>query len=179
MGVGINIFGPALVSIAQPLTPTEFSALGWTRNGVNTTDESFFVNVPGDQYGGDEGPPIDVQYMGSLVRLRLELTKWDDIVANLIRQRTADNMTDAIPRVSMAGYAAIPGTLMIGGSQCMIVQLQGIHPVSGVTTTALFPLAIPREAIEINHGTKYSTFVCGFECHRDPTSRQIYSVTAS
>ena len=44
--------------------------LGYTRNGADTTKEAYWLDVPGDENGGDDGPPIDVQYLGEIARVR-------------------------------------------------------------------------------------------------------------
>ena len=46
------------------------ASLGYTRNGVDITFEGFFLDVMGDETGGDDGPPIDRQYLGEIARIR-------------------------------------------------------------------------------------------------------------
>jgi hypothetical protein len=61
--------------------------LGYTRNGADVTEEGFFVDVPGDENGGDAGDPIDIQYIGEMARVRLEMTKLDVAVMNKVMAR--------------------------------------------------------------------------------------------
>ena len=126
--------------------------LGYTRNGADITLESMFLDVPGDQNGGDDGPPIDVQYLGDIARVRLELTKWDEAVAD-----------KAIPRVKggTPGTPSLSGTLMFQDSKCYRLLL------NSPSEPRNFLRAFPRMPIEINAGTKFSTLVVEFECHKD------------
>ncbi len=126
--------------------------LGYTRNGADESEDSFMTDVPGDENGGDEGPPIEIQMMGMIARVRLELTKWDTTVAAAIRARLK-SATDGTPPT--------PGTMIFSGAKDFRLL---IHSVS---LPHNFPRAIPRSAIEMNNGTKYATLVIEFECHKD------------
>jgi hypothetical protein len=44
--------------------------VGYTRNGADLTTEGFWIDVPGDENGGDSGPPIEIQYVGEMARVR-------------------------------------------------------------------------------------------------------------
>ena len=44
--------------------------LGYTQNGVQIEEELYTGDVKGDENGGEEGPPIDVQYFGEVHRVR-------------------------------------------------------------------------------------------------------------
>jgi len=124
--------------------------LGYTRNGAEITLEPFMLDVPGDQNGGDDGPPVDIQELGEIGRVRLELTKWNADVAAKVQARLKDGV---------AGTKATPGTLIFADEKYFRLLL-------GTPTLPLnFPIGIPRNAIEVNKGTKFSTLVMEFECH--------------
>lgn len=129
--------------------------LGYTRNGADETSEVHWLDVPGDQNGGDDGPPIEVQYMGEIRRVRLELTKWDTAVAALIKARVA-GATDGIP--------ATPGTMIFTQAKGFRLVLDGNGSVANLDQNYI--ACIPRMPIEVNKGTKYATLVCEFECHK-------------
>lgn len=143
--VQVQVAGLAAIKIDGEL-------LGYTRNGADSTNEAFWLDVPGDQNGGDDGPPIDIQYLGEIVRVRLELTKWNETVADKIRARV---------KGATAGAPAEVGTLM--GRDSKSVRLT----IDAPNLPRNYPRAIPRMPIEMNRGTKFSTLVCEFECHRD------------
>ena len=126
--------------------------LGYTRNGADITLESMFLDVPGDQNGGDDGPPIDVQYLGDIARVRLELTKWDEAVADKLLPRL---------RGGTAGTPGAPGTLMFQDSKSYRLLLNSASEPRNFLRT------FPRMPIEMNAGTKFTTLVIEFECHEN------------
>ena len=136
--------------------------LGFTRNGADVTLEGFFIDIPGDAHGGDDGPPIDVQYLGELARVRVELTKYDVAVALPLYERFP---------ASAAGVPVItPGSsLLFQDSQKRALVL------SSASRTMTFAAAFPRAPVEVNKGTKFSTLVCEFECH--PYGGAVYTIS--
>ena len=77
--------------------------LGYTEDGAQVTPTAYWADVPGDENGGPEGPPIDVQYLGETVDVRLVLTSWETTVADAMAARLAGGT---------AGTPGTPGTLM-------------------------------------------------------------------
>jgi len=137
--------------------------LGYTGQGADVQNQGFFLDVPGDENGGDAGPPIDIQYMGEIARIRLELTKWDSAIAAKIQTRL------------LAGTAGTPGTagtLMFSGSKTVRVLL------STTSGPMNFPRCFLRNPWEINKGTKYSRLVLEFEAHKDGSGILYNAVTA-
>jgi len=140
---------------------------GYSRNGAEITKEAFMLDVPGDENGGDDGPPVDIQNLGEIIRVRLELTKYDRDVTIKIEPRE---------KGGSAGVIATPGALMFAGEKFMRLLLSTPNnPVN-------FPWAIPREPIDVNLGTKFSTLLLEFVCYKDPTSANtgvIYNATTT
>lgn len=126
--------------------------LGFTRNFAEVTKEAYWVDVPGDENGGDDGPPIDVIYLGETGRVRLELTKFDEAVANIVRARLQG---------ATAGIPDTPGTLMFQDGKTLRVLLNSPNlPLN-------FPRAFCRDPIEIGKGTKFSSLILQFEAHKN------------
>ncbi len=138
-------------------------SLGQTRNYAEVTKEAFFLDVPGDANGGDDGPPIEIQYLGEICRVRVELTKYDNTVANLVRARLNGGT---------AGTPGTAGSLMFAGTNIVRLVLDNANDPRN------FNRAIPRMPIEIGRGTKYSTLICEFECHKD-SAGLLYDNTTS
>lgn len=145
--------GAALVSVGTG-SAGALETLGYTRQGVDVRSQAFFVDVPGDENGGDQGPPIEIQYMGEIARIRLELTKWDDAIAAKIRTRLLGGAE---------GTPGTPGTFMFGDSKTVRVT------ISSINNDMNFPRCFIRDAWEINVGTRYSTLVVELEAHKDAT----------
>jgi hypothetical protein len=172
-----------------------FDLVGETRDGVMLTPEGYWIEVKGDENGGEAGPPIEIQYVGETARLRCEMTKFDPFMAKLLERRL--NPSVAYPVGIMATDAAagtlvgaVPpaGSLMFAGGFTMKVCLcfQGIAGFPSGTAGGqvaasyrTYPRAIPRHAIEINKGTKYSTFVVEFECHKSANGNLFYEGTGN
>lgn len=147
MAIAVNVDGPALIKIDAG---AGLEDLGYSINGVEIAPEVFMSDVPGDQNGGDEGPPIDIQYFGEIARVTFELSKWDTVVADKLLARLKGGTTGGI------GTA---GTLLAAGSATFrLLILPTSRPYN-------FVQAIPRAAIEINKGTKFSRFRTEMECH--------------
>ena len=161
MAESVQVAGPCLVKVGTG-SAGSLETLGYTRQGADVRDQAFFVDVPGDQNGGDQGPPIDIQYMGEIARIRLELTKWDDAIAAKIRTRLL---------AGTEGSPGTAGTLMFGDSKTVRVLLSTtMGPMN-------FPRAFLRDPWEVNKGTKYSTLVVEFEAHKDSTGVLYNAVT--
>ncbi len=140
--------------------------LGTTRNGVEQYNEPFMLDVPGDENGGDDGPPIEIQYLGELVRMRCELTKFDENVAAKIRKRINENAL-------AAGVPPTPGSLLFANDFTFRVLIvpEGTYGVlyaelKPTNRPVNLPKCVPREPIEENKGTKYSTLLLEFTAYK-------------
>lgn len=163
MALAKHVSGACLVKIAVASPWSVLLDLGYSRNGIDVDEEAYFGDVPGDEHGGDAGPPIDIQFFGEIVRVRLELTKFDRAVFDNLRKRVQG---------STLGTMATSGTLMIAdGKYCRLCLVSTNDPRN-------FPIAIPRNVISMNEGTRFQTAVCEFECHKND-SGVLWNTTVS
>jgi len=139
------------------------SNLGYTEDGAQVTPNAYWVDVPGDENGGPEGPPIDVQYLGETVDIRLVMTSWETTVADAIAARLAG---------ATAGTPGTPGTMMFNESKTMRLVLLTTN------TPFNFPRVIFRDPIEINKGTKFSRLVLIGRAYKNG-SGVLYNATTS
>ena len=163
MAEAVVVPGAALIRVDTG-SASALETVGYTRNGAEVIREGYFLDVPGDQNGGDDGPPIEIQYLGEIARVRLELTKWDSAITAKFEQRLKGSVT--------VGTPATTGGLMFAGGFTYRLLIQ---------TTLLirnFTRAFPRAAFEINQGTKWAAFICEFECHKDG-SGVLFNTTTS
>ncbi len=158
MTMAPQVFGPALIKLGT-------DSLGYTRNGADIRGKAFFQDVPGDENGGEQGPAIEIQYLGETSVIRLELTKYDPAIA-----------TKALARLKggTEGTPGAPGTLMFGGDKTSSLT---ISPTSG--QAVVFDRVLLRGDWEINRGTRYSTLVLEFEAHKDADGKLYEYVTVS
>lgn len=125
--------------------------LGYSINGVQYFEDVFQSDVPGDQNGGDEGPPIDIQHFGQIDRVRMELSKWDAAVYAKIAPRT---------KGGTAGQSTVSvGSLLFANSYSYRLLL------TAPNFTRNYLRAIPRPPIQLNTGTKFSRLIIEWECH--------------
>ncbi len=151
----IQVPGPALVKTGTG-TVGALQDLGYTRNGAGLSFEGLFQDVPSDDMGGDAGPPADVLYHGEIARIRLELTKWDADVVEILNGRLRGLATPGTP--------SFPGKLMFaGGYDIRLLILTATKPYN-------FPRTIIRQPIQLpDRGSKFSVVVVEFEAHVDGT----------
>lgn len=171
MAMTSHAAGKALIMI-DDYTGPGLQSLGYTREGAETENETFWIDVPGDENGGDQGPPIEIQWLGEIARVRLELTKWDPAVYALVE----GDVPAGAPGVPLT---ILPGTLLFANTKFFRLLIN-----CGAGGTALadqpfeprnFPCAVPRRPRQLNKGTKYSTAVCEFECYKHPTTGILFN----
>jgi hypothetical protein len=139
------------------------SNLGYTEDGAQVNPNAYWIDVPGDENGGPEGPPIEVQYLGETVDIRLLFTSWEITAADAIAARLAGGT---------AGTPGTPGTMAFLESKAVRLVL--------LTTNAPFnfPRVLFREPIEINKGTKFSRLLFVGRAYKDG-SGVLYNATTS
>lgn len=164
MASDIQVLGPATIKVNSNI-------LGYSADMVSITLQAFHHDVPGDHHGGPQGPPIAVQYLGQIARIRLELSHWDIVEYRKIADRVntagiAGVRVDDNKIGQLAYDAAVSGDGTVGTYQVEILNAGG----NGYQ----FEHCICREAIEFNAGSKYSTMNVEFEAHRN-TYGTLYS----
>lgn len=125
--------------------------LGYSINGIQIRERVYTLDVPGDQNGGDEGPPIDRQYLGEVDLITMELSKYDVAVFAKLTPKLLGGT---------AGQTATPGTLIFGASKYYRLLLTG-----AAFTRNYIGATLIGEPIEFNAGTKFSRLRIEWECH--------------
>ena len=162
MAITVNVAGLATIKAGTGASGA-LESLGYTMDGARITSEGYTTNVPGDQNGGDEGPPVEIQYLGETARVRLEMTKWDTAVQAKLEARF---------KGGTAGTPPTAGSLMFAGGGYFRLL---IH--SPATPRNFICASLLKQPIEINKGTKFSRLVLEFECYKDPTTGVLYNST--
>lgn len=164
MPTQIEIPGFCSVKVQQAsgavYSPLEtLTELGITRNGVTVNYENFFYDVPGDEFGGDDGPPIDVQWLGAIARIRCEFTKYNrellNAVLGIVHGSTFGDMNS-----QSSGSSKFPGELMFTPTNYTRVLLD-----NSIGDRRNFPRCIIRAPHEQNYATKYASPIVEFEAH--------------
>lgn len=161
MALAVITDGPALIRTGTG-SAGALEDLGYTRNQVEVEEETFYYNVPGDQNGGDDGPPIEIQFLGQIHRVRLDLSKYDAAVVEKLRSGV---------RGTTGGTIGTVGTLMAASSSGFRVL------ISPTSRPRNYLFGIPRIPIFEGKGTKWSPFSITFECHA--VSGTMFNTTTS
>ncbi len=140
MAATIQVDGLATIKIASPLGGS-LETLGYSENGVEITEQLFTGDIRGDENGGDQGPPIDIQYFGEMHLIRMLMTKYDETVIDKVRAGVA------------GGTAGTPGTAGSLYFQGAVSWRLLIHSVNRPRNYINVVFSEPKE---INKGTKAS-----------------------
>lgn len=136
-------------------------SLGYTANGVEIDEELKTLDVPGDENGGDEGVPIDIQNLGQIHHIRMELTKFDIAVIAKITPRVLGGTN---------GEQGTIGALFAAGTLTYRVLL------TGTNFTRNYLKCIPRGVREVV-GTKFTRWVLEWDAY--PSAGVLWNSTTS
>lgn len=166
MAAVVNIPGPCEVLVDTGST-NALESLGWTVNGAQIEQIDFEHEVKGDQNGGDEGSPIEIQYLGYIHRVTLDLSKYDEAVLSKI-QPTLYGGTEGT-----RGYI---GTAKSTNSYRLLLKPQF---GGSVTSQAVrnYLVAMPKRPAHVI-GTKSTQKRITFDCHPN-SSGVVYNKTSS
>ena len=167
MASEIQVAGLVTVKVG---TGTSFAleTLGTSFDKPRTSDQGYSVPVHGDLHGGPDGPPIDVQNLGRVIRVQLELSKWDSAIADKLIGRTFGQQTPGTVTDAQIG------DLMFQDSQSYRVLLS-----SAGDPYNFLQCVIPNDPVVKDPGTKWTRLVLSFEAHRVQSTGVIYNTTTS
>lgn len=148
MAVTIQVDGATQIFIAAPAAGS-LEELGYTTDGCQIVEQLFTAEVHSDEFGGESGPPADIQYLGEMHIIRLNLSKYDEAVANKIRASSAGGT---------AGTPATRGTLYRQDTKTWRLLIKT------PTRPRNYLCAIFREPREFNKGTKHSRLSVEAHC---------------
>jgi hypothetical protein len=140
MPVTIQVDGATQIFIAAPNNGS-LEELGYTTDGCQIVENIFTTEVHSDEFGGESGPPADIQYLGEYHIVRLNLSKYDEAVANKIRASTAGGT---------AGTPATRGTLYRQDTKSWRLLIKTPNRPRNYLSVVF------REPREFNKGTKFS-----------------------
>lgn len=155
MAIQHEVAGPVIVK-------WNGNSLGYSRDGVRIRIEPKWIDIASDDYGGASGAPADAQIVGAIATVQCELTKYDKAVCHALT---------SFFKAGTVGTLPVLGGLIRQGSGYATLLLDG------TVEDWTFTVAMIRQGQEVNKGTRFSTFVCGFECWiSDTSSRTLFTV---
>lgn len=102
---GYMVNGPALCYVGTGSSGA-LELLGFSREGVDIRVQEFTREIYTDLFGGDAGPPMDMQTFGQMANLTIPLIAADRAVLTKVESR-GDR--------TAAGQISTPGTVLGGG----------------------------------------------------------------
>jgi hypothetical protein len=159
-----QVAGPAILKVGTGVAGA-LETLGYTRDGVEMEFDGFFEELHSDDVCGEQGPPGDLNYLGERARIRIELTKWDGLIADKVTPRVLG---------TTAGVPATTATLLVQGTKYIRLL---IEPRDGAPFN--FVVAVPRGAITINKGSRHSRLVMEWEAYVNPSSGKLFDAVTT
>jgi hypothetical protein len=132
--------------------------LGYSRDGATVRIDPRWIDIPSDDYGGPSGAPSDAQIVGAIATVSVDLTKYDGAE---IRKLTS------FQPGGTAGTLPAFGTLVRQETKYATLLLDGSNE------DWTFDQAFLRQAHEFNTGTRFSTYMLGWECWINNTSARV------
>ena len=127
--------------------------LGYAEDGVSINVQPQFDEIYSDDFGGRGGAPSDAQLLGGRASLDMMLTKYQKSLADNLSTYYAVNVN-----------TSNKGIFPVIGSFIRQDGLAGVLQLVGVNETMTFLTAFLKRNYEINSGTRYRRYACGFEC---------------
>ena len=128
--------------------------LGFSEEGCTISIQPRWDDIYSDDMGGTRGVPSDSQFLGATGSVDLVFTKYDKINMDKIASFTSG---------TLASGNAFRGVYPILGSFARQDGMSGSLLIQAPRETLTFPTAVLRRNYEINSGTRYRRYVCGFE----------------
>ncbi|MEK9809999.1 MAG: hypothetical protein VW362_06095 [Candidatus Nanopelagicales bacterium] len=133
--------------------------LGYSEDQVTIEERVFRHDIHSDEYGGGEGPPIDVQYLGEVHYITMSLVNYDIAIYKKIQPKIYGGSLGVSPN---------PGSLMGEGSLAFRLLLKPITDPYGVPTAnepRNYLLAFPFSSVRWAMGTKATRVPLVWEAH--------------
>ena len=87
--------------------------LGLTSDDIRITPRGFYRDIHADDFGGEQGPPTEVMWLGADINVRMNLYHYEkDVLDMVIAESMAGRSTAADGSFLDAGTLAPAGTLM-------------------------------------------------------------------
>jgi hypothetical protein len=155
MAIQHQVAGPVIVTFNA-------AQLGYSRDGVQIRVEPKWGDIFSDDFGGAGGAPADAQLLGAICTVIAELTKYEKAEVHKL---------SSFEKAGTAGVLPQLGTLIRQESEFAALLLDGKNE------DWTFSTAFLRQAQEVNKGTRFSTFVIGFECWiNNTTARTLFTI---
>ena len=149
---------PALNAAGDTLTT--LIELGTSVETTEFRNQPFYNEIYSDLHGGQQGPPIELQYLGHLVHFTIELTTWNETALELLRQRAF-----------IVAPNADRGTVHqanIGQNMFLNHSVRVLANTAQTEDVRNFYCCIAREPMSVGYGTKWASWRIPMTAYRAP-----------
>ena len=152
--------GPTLVQ-----WPSNALSLGYADDRIQIEERPFWEDIRNDAFGGAAGMPSEVQYLGSIAIVTMNLNRFTDNIEDLAG-------IDSIPGVA---YGTMPQVGLFMRQNTMAGNLI----LSNRTEILTYTVAFLRQGRRFNVGTRHQIYSLVFECHvNDPCDMILFAKSA-
>lgn len=176
MAIAVHALGRCQI-LVDTGTSNALETLGYSEDQVTVEERVFRADVHSDEYGGPEGPPIDVQYLGEIHYITMSLVNFDIAVYKKVQPKVYGGTY---------GESVNPGSLMGADGLSFRLLLKPLTTPFG-TPTANEPrnylLAFPFTNVRWAMGTKATRVPMVWEAHAtqdasDSNTMKLFNATA-
>jgi hypothetical protein len=130
--------------------------LGSAVDSTGISERTFWNDIHGDRNGGRAGQPVEVQYIGHMVMIRLELLAWNDAAIEILRERAVNANLGTIDQSEM-------GQMMLKENSIRLL-IDTLDPLDRRN----FWCCLARDPIENAMGTKWASYQITMAAYRPP-----------
>ncbi len=134
--------------------------LGSTVDSTDVQNRPFFHDIHTDRNGGHQGPPNEVQYLGHIVNINLELATWNPVAIEHLRKRAVNATQGKVLQSEI-------GEMMLKEKSIRLLM-----DTPDPADTRNFWCCLVREPMNIGMGTKWSSYRLSFTAYRPPCYHQ-------
>lgn len=169
MTASIKIAGKSDLWLGLPGSQSTLVYLGEQRDETPIETQGFYHDVHGDSHGGPNGPPIERQILGQIMRVQFSLSKWDHVLRAAIEQHSvfATHGTIADSEIGALLFKENSFRLLVKNSRDNTPSGGSFDPF-----TFNFPCALLSSPISAGQGTKHSILNFSMEAHRVPAGHE-------
>lgn len=154
----IQVPGKVEILIAVENAYSDLFKLGESENGIQVRIENILSPVYGDRYGGNEGEPIEEQFLGKRASFQLQMSRWDPAQVTKIER--------------LGTFLAAEGTIPLASIGALVQAAEGIrvllYCIRQPSLSRNFPCCVFNTPMEYGRGTKYSSMSIGVTARRAP-----------
>lgn len=164
-----NVFGGAC-SVWWGVSAGTVKEIGFSVDGVVMRIDPKWGDILSDDYGGAGGVPSDSQFLGATATLTADMPKY--VAANTDELSSFLSTAPTGTKGVLAPIGTLVRSSVIDGVLVLTDGVDGATPVTG-DHVITFPVAFLRVAQEVNKGTKFSTYIAGWEAWVDESTKTI------